>query len=397
MSTGQIAVRTRPGAALAAATIMSLPLGSIYAFSVLLAPLEELLHASRSELASVFGISAVFFTVGANLAPRCFGRVGAPLLAAVTAALSATGVAVAAAAPSLGWLILGYGLLFATGGGMAYVVVQQCVNATPLARPGLVNGYLVSLFPLGAMLAAPAFGWALDRVGVRQTLAGLAAVVGTAGLIAALLIAHAGVVLTKTGELKVVQAASLQAGLQATFWKLFAVFFLAASAGLMVLSHAAGMVASYGAGRSASLVATTGITAAIAAARVCGGWLIDRFPVPFVAAFAQAAALSGAIVLTAVPSAEVAILTLGLIGIGYGLISGVTAGAVASYWPKAEFGRIAGRTYIAWCLAAIFLPVLAGRLYDLTGGYGMAVMAAGSANLLAVVIALTLPRRGRAR
>ncbi|RPI32933.1 MAG: hypothetical protein EHM67_15840, partial [Hyphomicrobiaceae bacterium] len=63
-------VRAHPTAALAAATIMSLPLGSIYAYSVLLAPLEQLLQARRSELASVFGISAVFFTIGANLAPR---------------------------------------------------------------------------------------------------------------------------------------------------------------------------------------------------------------------------------------------------------------------------------------------------------------------------------------
>jgi len=38
---------------------------------------------------------------------------------------------------------------------------------------------------------------------------------------------------------------------------------------------------------------------------------------------------------------------------------------------------IAARTYIAWCIAAISLPVLAGRLYDLTGGYEMAVMVYG--------------------
>jgi hypothetical protein len=123
----------------------------------------------------VFGISAVFFTIGANLAPRQFGWIRASLLVALTGALSSAGVALAAVAPSLTWLILGYGVLFATGGGMAYVVVQQCVNASPLARPGLVNGYLVSLFPLGAMLAAPAFGLGLDWVGVRPTLAGLAA------------------------------------------------------------------------------------------------------------------------------------------------------------------------------------------------------------------------------
>jgi OFA family oxalate/formate antiporter-like MFS transporter len=375
---------------------MSLPLGSLYAFSVLLAPLEQILQATRSELAGVFGISAVFFTIGANLAPRLFGRVPAPLLVALTGALASVGVALAAVAPSLTWLILGYGVLFATGGGMAYVAVQQCVNAAPLARPGLVNGYLVSLFPLGAMLAAPAFGLGIDWVGVRQTLAGLAAVIAATGIVATLFVAYAGVVLAKTGRPTALQATGSQDSLRATFWKLFTVFFLAASAGLMVLSQAAGMVAAFGAGKTASLLATTGITAAIAAARLAGGWLVDRLPVPIVAASAQAIALIGAIALTVMPLPEVAILTLALIGVGYGLVSGVTAGAVASYWPKVEFGRIASRTYIAWCLAAISLPVLAGRLYELTGGYETAVIVAGGANLLAVLVALTLPRQKRA-
>jgi MFS transporter, OFA family, oxalate/formate antiporter len=397
MSTTPISVRQRPGAAIAAATIIGLPLGSIYAFSVLLMPLELLFQASRSELASVFGLSAVFFTLGANLAPRLFGWVRAPLLVALTGALSAVGVALAALAPSLSWLILGYGFLFATGGGMAYIVVQQSVNAVALARPGLVNGYLVSLFPLGAMLAAPAFGLGLDWVGVRQTLAVLAAVVGATTVAAALLVARAGVVLTNAGHSPVSKAASARNNLGATFWKLFGVFFLAASAGLMVLSQVASMVMAFGASKSASLLATTGITGCIAAARLLGGWLTDRFPVPVVAVAAQGIALLSAIALTVMPSPEVAILTLGLIGVGYGLISGVTFAAVASYWRKVEFGRIAGRIYIAWCLAAIALPVLAGRLYDLTGGYKVAVIVAGGANLLAVLVALTLPQQKRAR
>ena len=396
MPAPQIGIRAHSGAVLAAATILGLPLGSLYAFSVLLAPLEQLLEASRSELASVFGISAVFFTIAANLAPRLFGRIGAPHLVALSGALAAGGVALAAVAASLAWLILGYGVLFATGGGMAYVVVQQCVNATPLARPGFVNGYLVGLFPLGAMLAAPAFGAGLYWVGVRLTLAGLAAVIAMAALAAMLLVAHHGVVLAKSGRPWASRPADLDARLRPTFWKLFAVFFLAASAGLMVLSQAAAIAIVFGASKSASLLATTGVTGAIAGARVLGGWLIDRLPVSHVAASAQVIALVGAIALTLLPSPEVAMLTLGLIGVGYGLISGVTAGAVASYWPKAEFGRIASRTYIAWCLAAISLPVLAGRLYDLTGGYETAVMVAGGANLLAVLVALTLPRQERA-
>jgi MFS transporter, OFA family, oxalate/formate antiporter len=270
------------------------------------------------------------------------------------------------------------------------VVVQQCVNAAPLARPGLVNGYLVSLFPLGAMLAAPAYGLGLDWLGVRQTLAALAAVIAATALAAALLVAHAGVALAKQRTAS--GATGVQDGLRAAFWKLFTLFFLAASAGLMVLSQAAGIVIAFGSTNSIAVLATTGITAAIAMARVLGGWLTDRLPVPLVAASAQAIALFGAIILTVMPSPEVAISSLGLIGVGYGLISGVTVAAVASYWPRSEFGRTAGRMYVAWCLAAIALPVLAGRLYDLTGGYETAVVVAGGANLLAILVALTLAR-----
>jgi OFA family oxalate/formate antiporter-like MFS transporter len=396
MSTRPSSIRQRPGEAIAAATIIGLPLGSIYAFSILLAPLEQLFQASRSELASVFGLSTVFFTFGANLAPRLFRWARAPLLVFLTGAFSALGIALAAIAPSLSWLILGYGILFATGGGMAYVIVQQCVNAAALARPGLVNGYLVSLFPLGAMLAAPAFGLGLDLFGVRRTLAGLAVVVGATTVVAALLVARAGVIPANKAQSAILKTPGSQNHLQATSRKLFTVFFLAASAGLMVLSQVASMVAAFGAGKFASLLATTGITGCVAAARLAGGWLTDRFPVPVVAAAAQGMALLAAVALTTVPSAELAILTLGLIAAGYGLISGVTFAAVASYWQKSEFGRIAGRMYVAWCLAAISLPVLAGRLYDITGGYKVAVVVAGGANLIAVLVALTLPQQKRA-
>jgi MFS family permease len=288
-------------------------------------------------------------------------------------------------------------VLFATGGGMAYVAVQQCVNAAPLTKPGLVNGYLVGLFPLGAMLVAPAFGLGIDWVGVRQTLACLAVMVGATGLAAAVLKESAGVVLTKVSQSTESNETSSEGHLRATFWKLVTVYFLAASAGLMVLSQAASMVVAFGAGKSAALLATTGITGAIALARLSGGWLVDQLPVPFVAASAQTIALLAAVALTLMPSPAMAIGALGLIGVGYGLISGLMAAAVASYWPKAAFGRVVGRTYIAWCLAAISLPVFAGRLYDLTGSYEMAIMVAGATSLFAVLVSLTLPKQNRAR
>ena len=74
-------------------------------------------------------------------------------------------------------------------------------------------------------------------------------------------------------------------------------------------------------------------------------------------------------------------------------MSGSTAGAVAVYWPKPMYGQIVSRVYIAWCVAAVSLPVLAGHLFDLTGGYRATVLIAGCGNLLGCVAALGLPRR----
>jgi hypothetical protein len=162
---------------------------------------------------------------------------------------------------------------------------------------------------------------------------------------------------------------------------------------LTVLSQAAGMIAAYGGSTTLALLATTWITGCIAAARLGGGWLVDRFAVPTVMAGAHAFALAGDVILTLWPGPLVSALTLAMIGMGYGFISGATAAAVAFYWNVRAYGRIASRLYIAWCVAAISLPVLAGRLFDLTGGYGSAVLIAGCGNLLGLAIALTLPRR----
>jgi hypothetical protein len=79
------------------------------------------------------------------------------------------------------------------------------------------------------------------------------------------------------------------------------------------------------------------------------------------------------------------------------LISGVTAAAVAVYWRRALYGRVASRLYLAWCAAAVVLPIMAGRLFDLTQGYGVAVVIAAGGNALGILVALGLPRQGTPR
>ncbi|MDO9708842.1 MFS transporter [Paracraurococcus lichenis] len=380
----------RTGLGLAAVTVLNLPLGTVYAFSVFIRPLEAELGLSRAALSFVFGLTLVGFTAGMNLAPLLYRAASAAVLTAGCAAFAAFGMALAASATGLVQLALGYGVLFGLGGGAAYVVLLQGMNLMlGGARRGLANGFIVSLYPMGAMIGAPLFGWALGGFGLRATLGGLAAALLGAGLLAALLARLAGMRLEPPAGAAAPQAP----GQRSVFWRIWLVFFLAAAAGLTVLGQAAGMVEAYGGSTALALSATTAITGFVAGARIVGGWLADRIPAPRVLAFAHLLALGGGVVLLAFPAAGPAVVSLAMIGMGYGLVSGSTAAAIGIYWGAAAYGRMAGRLYAAWCVAAVTLPVLAGRLFDLTGGYAGTLAIAATGNLLAAAIAASLPRR----
>jgi MFS family permease len=372
-------------------TTVNLPLGSIYAFSVFLKPIETTLGLPRSALSLVFGLASIGFTVGMLVAPYLYGLCSAPMLLALCCLMAACGIALSGMADGLAMLLFGYGVLFGVGGGAAYIIAQQAVNLLITGRRGLVNGYIVGLYPAGAMIAAPLFGWANAEHGYRWTMAALAVVLVLTGIVGVALVRHSGVTLPRPSA-----STGAAGGRTAIFVRLFTVFFVAAAAGLTVLSQAAGIIAAYGGGAVMALTATTAITGAIAAARVGGGWLTDKFAVPSVAAFAQAFSLVGAVSLAIWPDPMVAAVALGMVGIGYGLISGCTAGAIALYWPPAAFGKIASQIYVAWCIAAVSLPILAGHLFDLTQGYHWTVVIAGCGNLVGVIVALGLPRRAPA-
>jgi len=257
-------------------------------------------------------------------------------------------------------------------------------------RQGLVNGYIVSLLPTGAMIAAPMFGWGIRGFGVRATLAGFAGVLALTGLASAWLVARTPVAVSADpGSVTLGEGERRRA----VFWRLSIVFFLAASAGLMVLSQAAGIIAAYGGAAALAVYGTTFITATIAGARLGGGWMVDWLAIPTVAAGAHAVALAGNVALTLWPGPLVSVFSLALVGMGYGVISGVTAAAVGVYWRRAVYGRVASRVYLAWSAAAIVLPIIAGRLFDVTHGYGTAVLIAAGANVLGVLVSLGLPRR----
>jgi hypothetical protein len=145
-------------------------------------------------------------------------------------------------------------------------------------------------------------------------------------------------------------------------------------------------VQAYGAAAALAVGATTFITGAVGAARIGGGWLVDHFAAARVGVGAHVCSLAGAVLLMLNPAPLSAACALSLIGIGYGIVSGLAAGAIALYWHKNQFGHVAGRLYIAWCGAAIGLPVIAGPLFDRTGSYASTVWVAAGINVVGMMV-----------
>jgi MFS family permease len=242
------------------------------------------------------------------------------------------------------------------------------------------------------MIGAPVFSATLHLWGIGPTLWMLAGVLGCAGVLGGWLFRRAGLTLLSAAAAQSPpQPVSLS---DPVFARLFAVFFLSASAGLMVLGQAAAMLHAYGAGAGMAAAATTVITAVLAASRLAGGWLVDHWQMRSVALGANLCAFAGAVLITLWPVPLSALFALSLLGAGYGLMSGASAGYIPRLWPRDLFAAIAARLYVAWCLAAVCLPVLAGWLFDLTGSYRAAVMVAAAGNLVGVWLARRIALTG---
>lgn len=386
------AARWRVVSALLVASALNIPFGTIYAFSVFLRPMEQQLGVSRTEMSVVFASATVALAAGMNLLPPLARRFGGAQLIMAAGLIGACGILVVTQARGFWMLWVGYGVLFGLGGGLSFTAVQQCVNqATP--RPsGLANGYVVSTYPLGAMIGAPVFSATIHLWGIVPTLWLLAAVLGSAGVLGGWLFRRAGLTLVSTAAAQSPPRAVALS--DPVFVRLFAVFFLTASAGLMVLGQAAAMLHAYGAGAAMAAAATTVITAVLAASRLAGGWLVDHWQMRSVAVGANLCAFAGAVLITLWPVPLSALFALSLLGAGYGLMSGASAGYIPQLWPRDLFAAIAARLYVAWCLAAVCLPVLAGWLFDLTGGYRAAVMVAAMGNLVGAWLARRIALTG---
>ncbi|WP_371226005.1 MFS transporter [Roseovarius sp. 2305UL8-3] len=373
---------------LAAASLLCAVLGSVHAFSVFLEPLELAFSASRSAVSFTYSLALVTLTCTVLLGPRIFARWSAARLVLVTSALAAFGTFLAGIAGSLPVIWLGYSLIFGAANGIGYGFGLQISAQVNPGREGLAMGIVTAAYALGAIVSPILFAIAVDVSGFALAMLAMSVVLIATGSISATLM-HRAKAWYKSSR----PAADSKPTAIRDQQLLWIGYFGAVLAGLMVLGHAAGILAVLKPGlpgwTAAVVISCTNLVGSLA-----GGRLADKIPLGVL--------LSGLAILTALSLVGLAligpvggvIVGLSLVGFAYGGTIAAYPAVIAKLFGTQDSARVYGRVFTAWGAAGLLGPWLAGVLFDISGTYHIALLtAAGFGLFSAGVVTLVFRRR----
>jgi OFA family oxalate/formate antiporter-like MFS transporter len=371
--------------ATAAAVLLMSSIGTLYAWSIFVAPIEATFTHSRSATSLVFSVATAAFTLGMLAEPRLARRGSPQAIALFSCAMAAAGLAVAGTAGSIWLVILGFGVLFGLANGFGYSISLQIVQHAVPHRRGLVTGIAVSSYMLGAVIGSPLLAAASTLWGYRAAMLILAGYLAAVGPIAFQLLKESGIATPNAGRSSEIAGAPAPFGDIALLWLLF---FLSSLVGVMVLAHAAPLAASFPDGDRNLALAVALVALGNAAGRLAGGWLSDRLrPRTLLCGAPALNALALAAVLW-VPTIDVLLMALCAVGAGYGCIAASLPAIVANSYGADRLASLYGRLFTAWGAAGLAAPYLGGVLFDRTGDYAMATTAAAVTSLVAALLGL---------
>src|SRR5580704_14185084 len=156
----------------AAAVVMQVCLGSVYAWSVFTKPLMAMEAWTLTRVSATFTIAMVFLGIGTVIGGWWQDRAGPRIVSTVAGLLYGIGFLIAAWATSLHSLLgiyAGYGLFCGLGMGMGYICPVATITKWFPDRRGLMTGAAVMGFGAGALVMSPIAARMIIAVGVPRT------------------------------------------------------------------------------------------------------------------------------------------------------------------------------------------------------------------------------------
>ncbi|MCU0771267.1 MAG: OFA family MFS transporter [Verrucomicrobia bacterium] len=370
---------------------INLALGILYTWSMFKAAIEKEFGWKGDQLNDPYALCCLVFAFVMILAGRCQDRFGPRLTASIGGLLVGAGFLLCSTTTSYGVWLIGFGVLAGTGIGFGYSsATPPALKWFPPSKTGLIAGLVVAGFGLAPVYLAPVSQYLLGTCQVQKSMfiLGIGFVVIVCGL--AQLLANppsghvAGAKPAAGGTAPppaAAQATPTEILRQPTFWLLWAIYFIGAGAGLMVIGSISGM-AKKSMGELA-FVAVAVMAIGNAGGRILAGTLSDRIGrrwTLMLVLLIQSVLMFAAIPVTGSKEmAAVVIVTLAaVIGANYGANLALFPSFTKDLWGLKSFGMNYGVLFTAWGVGGLVLPRLQQTLTVRSGGnYTSSFLTAG--------------------
>lgn len=384
------------------ALLMNLSLGSLYAWSIFVAPLEKEFGWNRADTSWIFTIAVFVFGMSFVIAGRLQDKLGPFKISVVGSIFLALGFILASFTSTLWWILFTFGVVMGFGNGFGYATPIPVLSKWFPDRRGLAVGLAVAGYGGGSAILAFIGPPMLAGLGWRGTFLWLGIGFFVATMIAAFLLQNPPAGWKPAGWVPAPPSAKVSATTYdyppsemvktPQFPLMWIGYCLGASAGLMTISQ----LIPYG--RSVGMPATAAVLTLVlgavgnAGGRIFSGWLSDAMGrlqtlrlmilISTVAMFALGSSTNIGIIYV----------VLFVIYYCYGTLLSVFPSTTADFFGTKNLGINYGWVFTAWGVAGIVGPMIAGYMFKTYKSYTGAFYTAG---ILAVIslIAMFLAKR----
>ncbi len=379
---------------------MNLALGSLYAWSVFVAPLEERFGWKRTETSLAFTIAIVAFAAAFVLAGRLQDRFGPFWVSVTGAGLVSLGFWMCAETRTLNWLYLWFGVVAGLGIGFGYATPIPVMAKWFPDHRGLAVGLAVAGFGGGSAIFGPLCSHHLiPTYGLPATFRILAVVFLAMTMIGALLLRNPPAGYRPEGwspDLAPGQAEATSRECSPremlrspTFYFMWIAYALGTSAGMMVISQlkpfAEGRGISSGAASLALLVGAAGSVAG----RTLSGWMSDALGRLNVLRLMIGVSVVAMPLLYAAASTVIGLyVAVFVVYWCFGTQLSVNPSTTADFWGTKNVGINYGLMYTAYGMAGVIGPRIGSWVFVEFHSYKIAFDAAAGLAAVALVCEL---------
>ena len=371
--------------------------GVIYAWSVLSGPFKTEFPAwSVSGIQLCFTLTLCFFCLGGLVSGLLAKRFSIKLRLLVAALMILAGFTITGVMNgSILLLYLGYGVLAGSGIGIVYNVVIAATNAWFPDKKGLCSGALMMAFGFSALFFSKISQklFTVESVGWRNTYLTLGAVIGGIILLSAFMIK------APEGKKKAVSESENDVSTKemlkrVSFYKLFVFFTLLAAVGSTAIGFGKNYFVSVGLSENAAVTVAGLLSIFNGLGRLFSGALFDRVGLrktQFVTSFVAIASPLLALLAVMMSSPVLGVIGLGLCAFLYGFSPTVSAALVGGFYGMKHF-QLNFPVLNLVLIPASFVSTLAGKLFELSGGYLTTFIVLTAMSVVGLIVNITIKK-----